>query len=376
MRSKPVNSVFAVFCFPILLASGSLWAQLSFTGHDFAVENGPASVVVGGFIGDGIQDLAVANTLSNHVSVLLGNGDGTFLPAVSYPVGTSPSSIAVGYFASLTVQDLVVANRDSNDVSVLLGNGDGTFQTAVNYPAGNSPVFVAVGNFASEGRQDLVVADSVCSPPPCQGSVSVLLVNFDGTFQAPVSYPTGDGPWAVAVGDFNGDGAQDLAVLNLRDFYGLSVLLGNGDGTFQSAHNYSGVGSNPRSVAVGDFNGDGNQDLAIAAETSQAVTVMLGNGDGTFGDPVQFLVGAPVSVAVGDFDGDGIQDLAVAIYRSTNVGVLLGNGDGTFQPPVFFSSGGSPYSVAVGEFDADFKTDLAVANGVGDTVTVLINDTP
>jgi hypothetical protein len=246
----------------------------------------------------------------------------------------------------------------------------------VSYPAGNGPVFVAVGNFFSPTIQDLVVADSLCSPAPCSGGVSVLKGNGNGTFQAPVNYPIGDGPWAVAVGDFNGDGAQDLAVLNLRDFYGLSVLLGNGDGTFQSAVNYSGVGSNPRSVAVGDFNGDGNEDLAIAVDTTQAVTVMLGNGDGTFQDPVQFPVGAPVSVAVGDFDGDGKQDLAVAIYRSTNVGVLLGNGDGTFQPPVFFSSGGSPYSVAVGEFDADFKTDLAVANGVGDTVTVLINDTP
>jgi DNA-binding beta-propeller fold protein YncE len=147
MGSKPVNSVSAAVFFPILLASGSLWAQVSFRGQDFAVENGPESLVVGDFDGDGNLDLAVANTFSNDISVLLGNGDGTFQSAVSYPVGTNPSSIAVGSFVDPTKQDLVVANTNSNNISVLLGNGDGTFLPAVSIPAGNGPVFVAVGNF-------------------------------------------------------------------------------------------------------------------------------------------------------------------------------------------------------------------------------------
>ena len=144
-------------------------------------------------------------------------------------------------------------------------------------------------------------------------------------FLAPLAFDTGSSPWSVAVGDFNGDGKPDLAVANegdlgVGDYGNVSILLGNGDGTFQSAHNIV-AGKNPVSIVVGDFNGDGRLDIAVANNGINIqggwlpgnVSVLLGNGDGTFQDHVDYPTGSgPVSVATGDFNGDGKLDLAVA----------------------------------------------------------------
>jgi VCBS repeat-containing protein len=128
----------------------------------------------------------------------------------------------------------------------------------------------------------------------------------------------------VAVGDFNGDGKQDLAVANYNTS-NVSVLLGTGTGAFQGAISYA-AGRLPRAVAVGDFNGDGKQDLAVANHLSDTVSVLLGSGAGTFASAVPYAAGeGPDSVAVGDFNGDGKQDLAVANLLSDTVSVLLNN---------------------------------------------------
>jgi hypothetical protein len=136
---------------------------------NFAAGPGPASVVVGHFVGDGVQDLAVANELSNTISILLGKGDGTFQPPVNFDVGTQPVSIAVGDFNGDGVQDLVVANSRSDTVSVLLGKGDGTFQAARNFGAGSAPFSVVVGDFNGDNVRDLAVANA------SSNTISVLL---------------------------------------------------------------------------------------------------------------------------------------------------------------------------------------------------------
>ena len=145
-------------------------------------------MAVGDFNGDGKADLAVANYGSDNVSVLLGNGNGTFQAAVNYAAGTSPHSVAVGDFNGDGKADLAVANYGSNNVSVLLGNGNGTFQAAVNYAAGTSPCSVAVGDFNGDGKADLAVANYGSN------NVSVLLGNGNGTFQAAVNYAAGTDP--------------------------------------------------------------------------------------------------------------------------------------------------------------------------------------
>ncbi|MGC2422757.1 MAG: FG-GAP-like repeat-containing protein [Nitrospirota bacterium] len=181
------------------------------------------------------------------------------------------------------------------------------------------------------------------------------------SFAPKVDYTTGtlSDPKSVAAGDFNGDGKLDLAVANNNGT--VCIMLGNGDGTFQRYVAYA-AGNDTYSVAVGDFNGDGKLDLAVTNSNDSTVSVLLGNGDGTFRAPVDYATGSePSSVTVGDFNGDGKLDLAVANYNDNTVSVLLGNGDGTFQRKVDCATGSGPRSVAVGDFKGDGKLDLAVA---------------
>src|SRR5207302_473433 len=178
---------------------------------------------------------------------------------------------------------------------------------------------------------DLAAANSG-SPQQPGTTISVLLGNRDGTFRAALTFAAGSGPYSVAVGDFNGDGRPDLAVANYGSLQQpgttSSVLLGNGDGTFRAARTNT-VDTNPSSVAVGDFNGDGKPDLAVANSANNTwpssgqlpgnLSVLLGNGDGTFRAAQTFTTGTtPEYLAVGDFNGDGKADLAVANYRSHN----------------------------------------------------------
>src|ERR1022692_1183963 len=221
-------------------------------------------------------------------------------------------------------------------VSTLPASG---FQPGEDYRVGAYPRSITIGDFNGDGKIDMAVANSNASD--IIGSVSVLLGNGDGTFQPAVNYGTGRGPISVVVGDFNGDGRADLAVANGYSDY-VSILLGNGDGTFQSAVNYP-AGNAESSVVVGDFNGDGMADLVVGAGFS--LNVLLGNGDGTFQPAVSYYaISSPTSVAVGDFNGDGKADLAVAnanpITIIGSVSVLLGNGDGTFQPAVIYGTAG------------------------------------
>jgi serine/threonine protein kinase len=325
---------------------------------NYATGSGPNAVAVADMNGDGIPDLVVVN--SRSVSMLLGNGDGTFQAAVDYAVGGALHAVAVADFNGDGKVDLAVANSSKAGVSVLLGNGDGTFGAAVTYPAGAAPSSLAVGDFNRDGIPDLVVTNNLTGD-----SVSVLLGKGDGTFRAAVKYAAGSGSSNVAVADLNGDGILDLAVANAGSNT-ISVLLGNGDGTFRAAVNYSAGGGDrpaPRSVAVGDFNGDGKPDLAVVSDT---VSVRLGKGDGTFQAAVNYAAGlTPNAVAVGDFNGDGKPDLAVAIVGGNNVGVLLGQGDGTFQAAPTYRAGISALELAVGDFNGDGIADLAVVNAGG-----------
>jgi hypothetical protein len=328
----------------------------------------PDSIVAGDFNGDGHLDLAVTNRGSTYVSLLLGRGDGTFEPQLQSTVTDTPTIHQGLAAADLTGNghlDLVTAQLGPSDISVLLGNGDGTFQAPIHFAVGLGPVAMVSGDFSNAGRRD------VASVNPTTNEVAVALGNSDGTLQAPVSYPVGNTPVAIVTGDFNGDGRLDLAIVNFAS-NDVSVLLGLGDGTFRPEQRYA-VGTNPTSIVVGDFNHDGHLDLAVSNAGSNDISVLFGRGDGTFQAQVRIAApGLPQALVAGDFNGDGLLDLATADYRSQDVAVFLGRGDGTFQAPVRYALGTAPVALLTGDFNGDGVLDLATANFRSNDVSILL----
>jgi hypothetical protein len=305
-----------------------------------------------------------------------------FAPAVNYPTGVYPQNVAVGDFNQDGIPDLVVANfgctpslngcqGGTGTVSILLGNGDGTFRPSREYGAGGvGTLSVAVGDFNGDGRPDLLVVNGT-------DQFGVLLGNGDGTFSPVVLYNSNsnlNSLDSVAVADLNGDGKLDFIATGAVDGTpaGVFVFLGNGDGTFKDAGAYFTLAEFGASGAIiVDLNGDGKPDLALAADDRPGyLAVLLGNGDGTFQGPVNYptpTVDAPVGITSGDFNGDGKMDLAISSDEAVHgllsgVYVLMGNGDGTFQSPVFYPFGYLLNSIAVGDFNSDGKLDLIVSD--------------
>jgi hypothetical protein len=369
MKRRSLSIALAVACLFVWVPAASAALPplpVSFAGAQvIPVGGGPCSVAVGDLNGDGLPDLAAANSGSSNVSVMLGDGSGGFGGATNYDTHGSAKAVAIGDLNGDGKPDLVTANGGTyNDVSVLLGNGDGTFAPRFDFFLGTAfaPLGIAVGDFNGDGKLDVVTANAGAGG----NSVSVLLGDGNGGFSAQYDHAVGTGARSVAVGDFNGDGKLDVAAANYNAAT-VSVLLGNGSGGFSARFDHS-VGFFPKSVAVGDFNGDNEGDLAVANSTSDSVSILRGDGSGGFAASVNYAVaGGPSSVAVGDFNGDGNTDLAVA---ASGVSILIGNGIGGFSAIVNYGAGASASSVAIGDFNADGKADLA-AGGWGDTVSVL-----
>jgi VCBS repeat-containing protein len=242
----------------------------------------------------------------------------SFGPVANVGVGDGPASVAVGDFNGDGNADLAVANQLANTVSVLVGSAGGGFtRQTPDLAVGGFPTSVAVGDFNGDSDPDLAVTNG-------SGSVSVLRGGTGASFtrQTP-DISIGDTPWSVAVGDFNGDGDPDLAVAN-QLANNVSVLLGGVDSTFTRQTPDLAVGSGPTSVAVGDFNGDHDPDLAVANQFDGTVSVLLGSAGGGFSGPTNFAAGSgDPSVAVGDFNRDGKPDFAAASFNSDTVAVRL-----------------------------------------------------
>jgi hypothetical protein len=339
---------------------------------------------VGDFNGDGKLDVAVPAN-DNTVHILLGNGDGSFQPAVSVPAapsGTQISDVAVGDFNGDGKADLAVSYHDVNQVSgtsVVLGNGDGSFQAPVTSAMSQTQDLTGgmtlVADVNGDGIPDLVRA--------CHVGVCVELGNGEGTFRAPFVYippvTVNIAPVvsSVTLGDFNGDGKLDIA-LAVEPHY-LVMLPGNGDGTFGTATLLYGADAVlVDSVVAVDLDGDGKLDLAFFYRQDirgigivGALSLLRGNGDGTFQAPLTLpgLPGMDNAVLIaGDFNGDGQIDLAVQ-----NVVVVIGS----FSLPVSYRviPTGQNASVA-GDFNGDGRLDLAGEDQLLDELHLLLQGSP
>jgi Bacterial Ig-like domain (group 3)/FG-GAP-like repeat len=373
-------------CFYLIAFPASAQIAPNFKGDfqselRFSAGPGPVAIAIGDLNGDGHPDAVVADYNGNSVSILLGNGDGTFGSPTLYTTGDYSYAVALADLNGDGHLDIVCANLNldhltqGGTLSVLLGNGDGTFATAVNYVAGNDLSSVVLADFNGDGKIDIATTDVSSS------NVAILLNKGNGTFQAAVEYAAGPNPLSLAASDFNGDGKVDLVVTNVCDVSlqnfnctpqqnTISVLLGHGDGTFAAPVSYQ-AGSAPYVVKVQDVNSDGRPDLLVSnfslalGSLIPTLSLLLGNGDGTFQAPSTYASGG-WTLETGDIAGDGVSD--VIMGSSAGLIEILGGSPGTFYAPVRYFVQLDNFSpignVAIADLNGDGRPDVAIAEGM------------
>jgi uncharacterized protein (TIGR03437 family) len=373
--------------FTMALSSGNLFATspvlVPAAGGTTAVGNAPTGVATGDFNGDGKPDIAIANSGSNNVTILLGNGSGGFSIAAGSPVavGSKPMAIVVKDFDKDGRMDLAVVNQTSGNVSVLLGNGAGGFTPVTGSPfaAGSLPNFGASGDFNGDTIPDLAVSNSGSN------NVTVLLGNGAGGFTPATGSPfaTGPAPQALVTADFDTDGKTDIAVADQGDGK-VTYLFGNGAGGFspfvsaQATSFASANVANLYGMTLGDFYNHSLPDLVAISSYSNQLNILRSFGSGTDSYNGEFTAFGCLNVVAGDFDGDGNQDVALTCPNYNEIFLLQGNGNGHFNSATgpTFATGSHPYGMATADFNGDGRPDIVVTNTGDNSLSVLLTTGP
>lgn len=334
----------------------------------------PTSIATADFNGDGVIDLAVTNfdetpeapAPGTTISILLGNGNGTFAPQTLFTTGAGPRYVVAARLNADSHIDLAIANYWGDSVTILLGQGDGTFVGGNALAAGDAPFTMDVALLNGDAHRDLAVTNSG------DGTISIFLGNGDGTFAAPTSIAAGGTtPTAITIADTNGDLAMDLVYTTGFD---LQQRLGAGNGTFAAPVSLGALNGS-EGITTGSFNADSIPDVAATSTGTSMAYVYVGNGNGTFSAPSSTSTGSsPYSIVAQDFNGDEKLDWAAVNYNSSNVSVGRGIGDGTFMAAVNVAAGTLPRTIASADFNADGKPDLAIGN-MSSTLRILLNTT-
>jgi hypothetical protein len=346
--------------------------DLFYLYHAYAVGKNPTSIAAGDINGDLLADLITTNIGGDSLSVLIGNGDGSFQEPVTIRLPEQPRALVLSDLNGDGKQDLAVATAGNHRVTILLGDGTGRFTKGDSYPAVKSPVGLALGDFNRDHRPDLAVALR-------NDKLLILLGRGDGSFIQKALYEYGDTPTAVVAADVNEDGLLDLAVTQGGKMSSaVAIFLGNGDGTFRQPIPYK-TGHRPLSVSIGDLNRDRHVDMLVVNGEMDDISVFFGKGDGTFLSGTAFGANVgPMAAVSEDFDGDGKADVAVINNLSNDLSILLGRGDGTFwQPPRNYKTGTAPFAVTSVSFaPTDPRPGLVTANNLANTVSVFLAKNP
>ena len=363
----------------LLLSSHAASAkQFGRTSYVKAGTPRPYAIVIADFDNDGNLDIACTDFYEGEVSVLLGNGNGTFQAPIKF---SAPSAIglAVGDFNNDGLPDLVVVEFGGTGTGALgmfLGTGNGHFRNSTNYSVGIQPYSVAVGDFDANGNLDVAVADS--NQNNKRGDVRVFMGTGKGTLKAPTIYPVKGAPFGIAARDLNGDKFPDLAVTQ-ETAGSVAILLNDGTGKFLPPVSYNAGGGEVVNIKIADLRKNGDEDLVVA-NLSQGMVVLLNNGNGTFGEPTIYRpcsnnCQAPEACAAADFNLDGNLDVACAT-NSEDSYFFYGDGTGKFGPAIPINdainfNGG--YSIAAGDFNNDKAPDLAIPIELKGKVAIMLN---
>lgn len=308
----------------------------------YKVGKSPTTVTPTDVNQDGLTDLLTTNIGSNTLSILLGNGDGTFRDQVQLNVCKEPRSLALGSFNRDSYPDVVLACSGGDEIAVLLGREDGKFEEGPRYPVHRTPIAIASDDLNGDHVPDLVVALR-------NDKIKVFLGTGTGEFTHGAQYEYGDTPTSVALADLNGDGKIDVAVTNGGPMSNaVSIWNGNGDGTFRPPTDYR-TGKRPLGVSFADFNNDRIRDLLVINGERDSFTTFLGNGNGTFqpGHDSGADAGPNFGLAR-DFNGDRRTDVAIVNLQSSDLSILFGRGDGTFEyPPKNYATKPGPFALAM-----------------------------
>ena len=307
----------------------------------YKVGKNPTSITTGDFNHDTFTDLITTNISSNTLSILLGNGDGSFSDQTQIKVCLEPRTLVMADFNHDTHADIVLACSGGDEIAFLMGRGNGKFEEGPHYPVHRTPVALAIEDLNGDGHPDVVVALR-------NDKIKVFLGTGTSEFHHGAQYTYGDTPTSVALSDLNGDGKVDMVVTNGGPMSNaVSIWLGNGDGTFRDPKDYR-TGKRPLSATFADFNNDRRRDLLVINGERDCFTTFLGNGNGTFLPGKDSGADAgPISGVTRDFDGDRILDVAIANLQSNDLSILFGKGDGTFHyPPKNYATKAGPFALA------------------------------
>jgi len=337
----------------------------------------PSSVAIGDFNNDNKLDIAVANSDTSNIGIFLGNGNGTFTNQMNYSTGfgSHPQFLVVADLNNDIHPDIVVVDLQYNNVLVFKGNGNGSFSNLTTHSTGfnSDPCSIVFADFNNDNEIDIVVANN--------GTNNVLVLTsfviYPVTIQANYSTGSNSRPYSVDVADFNNDGYLDVVVPNYAS-NNVGVFINLGNRTFRNQKTYSmGARSAPFFVATGDLNNDNHIDIVAVLYAIGKIDILLGYGDGTFKNGNTYSTGnnsLPYTVAVGDFNNDGNLDLITSNYYFGNVGLFFGFGDGAFtnMTKLLAGIGYYPKYVGVGDFNNDQILDIAASNGWSGGIAVLL----